>query len=167
MNRWHVIYTKTGAENLARGQLEAQKFHVYFPQFAQNIRHARKDKRIIAPLFPRYIFVRFDPMRRRWRCINGTRGVSYLITMNEIPSALPEGIVEEIMARETKDHLINVSDQAPYINGDRLEITSGAFTKQVGAFLRMERQDRIVMLLKLLGKNIEVHLRSESVRAFA
>ena len=167
MNRWHVIYTKVGAENLAQGQLEAQNFRVYFPRCAQNVRHARKEKRIIAPLFPRYIFVRFDPMRRRWRCINGTRGVSYLLTMNEFPSAVPEGIVEEIIARETNDRLINVSDQAPYNNGDRLEVTSGVFTKQVGAFLRMERQDRIVLLLKLLGRNMEVHFRSESVRAFA
>jgi transcriptional antiterminator RfaH len=44
------------------------------------LRHARKLTAVEAPLFPRYLFISFDPRRDQWRKVNGTFGVSHLVT---------------------------------------------------------------------------------------
>ena len=167
MKRWYVVHTQPGSEILAQGQLENQGFQTYSPRYLKTVRHARSEKRIISPLFPRYIFVEIDVEHQRWRSINGTRGVSYLLTMGERPSAVPNGVVEEIMARESEDCLIKVTEEIPYKTGEIIEITSGVLTDYVGNFLRMDKQKRIVILLELLGRNVEVRLPSDMLRAYA
>jgi len=167
MIRWYVAYTQPGKENLAAGQLAAQGFKTYLPKYRKTVRHARKVTDIKAPLFPRYIFVAFDLDLSRWRAINGTRGISYLLTMGEKPSAVPTGVVEEIKSRETQDQLIELEPNVPYDPGDSLEITSGALTRQVGNFIRVDTNQRIVMLLELLGRELEVRLQPEDVQAYA
>jgi len=167
MKRWYVVHTQPGSEILAQGQLENQGFRTYFPRFLKKVRHARSEKNVIAPLFARYIFVEIDMELQRWRSINGTRGVSYLLSMGERPSAVPNGVVEEIMSRESDDRLIQISEEIPYKTGEIIEITSGALADHVGNFLRMDKQKRIVMLLELLGRNVEVRLTSDTVRAYA
>ena len=87
--------------------------------------------------------------------------------MGERPSAVPNGVVEEIISRESNDRLIQISEKVPYNAGEVIEITSGALTDQIGNFLRMDKQKRIVMLLELLGRNVEVRLPPETVRAYA
>jgi transcriptional antiterminator RfaH len=167
MKRWYVVHTQPGSEILAQGQLENQYFRTYFPRFLKTTRHARSEKRVISPLFPRYVFVEIDMQHQRWRSINGTRGVSYLLSMGERPSAVPNGVVEEITARESDDRLIQIHEKTPHHTGEIVEITSGALTDQVGSFLRMDKQKRVVMLLEFLGRNVEVRLPPETVRTCA
>jgi transcriptional antiterminator RfaH len=167
MKRWYVVHTQPGSEILAQGQLENQDFRTYFPRFLKTTRHARSEKRVISPLFPRYVFVEIDMQHQRWRSINGTRGVSYLLSMGERPSAVPNGVVEEITARESDDRLIQIHEKTPHHTGEIVEITSGALTDQVGSFLRMDKQKRVVMLLEFLGRNVEVRLPPERVRTCA
>jgi transcriptional antiterminator RfaH len=167
MKRWYVVHTQPGSEILAQGQLENQDFRTYFPRFLKTTRHARSEKRVISPLFPRYVFVEIDMQHQRWRSINGTRGVSYLLSMGERPSAVPNGVVEEITARESDDRLIQIHEKTPHHTGEIVEITYGALTDQVGSFLRMDKQKRVVMLLEFLGRNVEVRLPPETVRTCA
>ena len=167
MTRWYVAYTQPGKENLAAGQLIAQGFKTYLPKYQKKIRHARKVKNIRAPLFPRYLFVEIDLDRRPWRAINSTRGISYLLTMGENPSAVPSGIVEEIKSRESQQKLIELEPFTTYDPGDCVEITTGALSRQVGNFIRVDTNQRIVMLLQLLGRELEVRLQPGDVQAYA
>lgn len=167
MKRWYVAYTQPGAEILADGQLRNQGFKTFLPKCLKTVSHARKVKEIIAPLFPRYIFVELDLGKHRWRSINGTRGISYLLSMGEHPSAVPVGIVEEIMTRATPGNLIDVPPEVPFEAGEVIEITTGALADQVGNFIRVDARQRVVMLLKLLGREVEIRVQSETVRAFA
>ena len=166
MSTWYVVYTQPGAEMLARGELEKQGFEVYCPRYSRNARHARSVKRSILALFPRYLFVRIDLTSQRWRSINGSRGVSYIITMNERPCAVPDGVVEKIKEHENAEQFIEVPKLIPFKPGESLEISSGAFAKQVGSFLRLDKDNRIIVLLGMLGRNVEVRLQTEAVRAF-
>ena len=164
---WSVVYTQRGKEIFAQQELINQGFSVYVPRCKKIARHARTIKNIIVPLFPRYIFVQIDRKQQRWRNINATRGVSYLLTMNELPARVPDEIVKEIKLRETEDGLIKLPKKQLYKTGEIIEIKAGALTDQVGKFLRMDPRDRVVLLMQLMGRNMEVHLQRENVRAFA
>ncbi len=167
MRRWYVAYTHVGAENLAEGHLARQGFEAYLPRYVKQVRHARKSRAVKAPLFPRYIFVSIDLETQRWRAINGTQGISHLVAMGSRPNAVPDGVVEEIQCREGDDRLIEVWETPPFETGDAVEVTSGALAEQVGRFLRADTAERVVLLMDILGRGIEVKLPNETVRAYA
>ena len=60
MNRWYVAQTHAQAEAKALLNLARQGFQSYLPQYVKRRRHARRVEWVKAPLFPRYLFVRFD-----------------------------------------------------------------------------------------------------------
>src|SRR5277367_4580277 len=78
--RWFLVQTQAKREFGAALQLEAQEFRIFLPHVLKTVRHARKTRTIKAAAFPGYLFVALDIRRDRWRSINGTIGVSRLIT---------------------------------------------------------------------------------------
>lgn len=167
MQRWFAVHTHSGAEALAQGNLERQGFTTYLPRWLKTRRHARRQTRIKTPLFPRYLFVRFDPDRTRWRSINGTYGVSHLVRMGGKPSPLPHGVISEIRARENEDGLVNVAERPDFESGEAVRVTTGPFADQSGIFECMDDRQRIVILLGILGREIRVPMPRGSVASFA
>lgn len=96
--RWYVAQTRARQERLALMNLEAQKFEVFLPQILKTTRHARRHRLVKSAVFPGYLFVRLDPDQHRWRSVNGTIGVSRLLTANERPTPAPIGVVEALMS---------------------------------------------------------------------
>ena len=166
MKRWYVVYTRTGMEGIAVGHLENQGYTVYLPQRLKERRHARRIDTIKAPLFPRYLFVKLDLSTDRWTAINGTYGVKYLVAIGDLPSAVPQGVVEAISARENSKGLVEVIESCPFTKGDVLEITHGALVDQTGVFKCDNDKQRVTLLLNLLGREMEVCLPANAVCAF-
>lgn len=164
MEQWYVAQTQVRGEERARANLEHQGFRTYLPRYRREIRHARRREVVRAPLFPGYIFVRFDPAAARWRSVNGTFGVSRLVCHGDQPAALPPGVVEEIAAREGQDGLIPLAPRA-FRKGEALRIVSGALADCLGFFERMADHDRVILLLDLLGRRVRVQAPLESVAA--
>lgn len=167
MKRWYVVYTRMGMERMALGHLERQGYTAYLPQRLKERRHARRIDTIKTPLFPRYLFVELDTETDRWHAINGTYGVGYLVTMGDRPSAVPSGIVESIRARENNAGLVEIDEPCPYAKGEVVEITRGAFAAQTGIFKTDDDKQRITLLLSVLGRETEVRLPANAVRAYA
>jgi len=166
MKRWYAVYTRTGMERMALGNLELQGYAAYLPLRAKERRHARTVDTIKAPLFPRYLFVALDMATDGWRAINGTYGVSYLVTMGERPSAVPSGIVEAIRNRENDEGLVEVAEPCPYSEGEVVAITRGALADQTAIFKCGDDRQRVTLLLSLLGREMEVRLPTSAVRAY-
>ena len=81
--RWFVAMTAPRKERLAATQLDNQHYRSFLPLQLETRRHARKFTTVLAPVFPRYLFVILDVDRQRWRSVNGTLGVQRLITDGE------------------------------------------------------------------------------------
>lgn len=167
MIRWYVVYTHQGAEKLAEGHLQRQGFTTYLPLCRKITRHARRVANITAPLFPRYLFVAIDMAAQRWRAINGTFGVNHIVSMGERPQALPDGVVDEIKAREAEEGLVDVMQDPPFEAGQTVQLTGGALADQVGLFQRLGEKDRVSVLLDMLGRKLEVQVPLQTVRAYA
>src|ERR1044071_3749272 len=78
--RWYAVYSQPHRETRAQQQLTAQGFTVFLPLYRKTVRHARKLTTVSAPFFPRYLFVALDLSLDQWRSVNGTFGVTSLIT---------------------------------------------------------------------------------------
>ena len=77
--RWFVARVLAHQENRAQFNLHRLGFRSFLPRLRRTIRHARKLRDTLNPLFPGYIFIVIDLSKQRWRSINGTFGVASLI----------------------------------------------------------------------------------------
>ena len=154
--RWYVVHSQPGREFKAQKQLARQGFRTFLPRFAKTVRHARKTKVVSAALFPRYLFIELDIERDRWRSVNGTIGVANLVMGGELPTAVPRGIVEALLAACRPDGFIDLSER--FAIGDRVRLLSGPFADLVGELARFDGAGRVTVLLKLLGGEVPVRV---------
>lgn len=167
MQLWYAAHTQPKGETLAADNLRRQGFDAYLPRYLRRRRHARRVDWAAVPLFPRYLFVRMDIEQVRWRAIHSTFGVQHLVCHGETPAALPAGIVEDIQAREDIGGLVAVKVAPPFAKGEAVQVTEGAFAEQVGLFDGMTDDERVSILLTLLGREIKVRVPVYTVRAYA
>ena len=158
MKNWYVAHTQPRAEQLAKAQLERQDFTVYLPRHLKRRSHARKVDQVAAPLFPRYLFVEMDLSVARWRAIHSTRGIQYLVCHGEEPAPVPAGIVDQIRARQDAGGYVRLLDPNRLSVGEPLKVVSGAFAGHDALFQCVSDNERIVVLLNLLGRPVRTAL---------
>ena len=167
MEHWYVVHTQPRGESLALANLNNQGLKTYLPRHLKRRRHARRTEWVPAPLFPNYLFVRFDIDQTRWRAIHSTFGVRYLVCNGELPAPVPHGIVEEIQSCEDDAGVVVVSKQAPFDKGELVQIMTGAMCDQVGLFDCATDNERVFILLDLLGRKVRVRVPLDTVSSYA
>jgi len=157
--RWYVARTQTSRDSFAAENLQGIGFRVYAPTFRRTIRHARKTRQVLAPLFPGYLFVIADLSRDRWRSVNGAAGVASLIMNTDLPTPVPHGVVEAIIERG--DLLLQSRGAGASMEvGQSFKIRSGPFTDRICRLERLDQHDRVQVLLEIMGGKIMVQLRA-------
>ncbi len=106
--RWFAARTLPYRENSAQFNLHRMGFRSFFPTVRRTVRHARKLRNVLAPLFPGYAFVILDLSRDRWRSVNGSIGVASLIMGAERPIPVPCGIVEALVIATEASGLVRL-----------------------------------------------------------
>jgi transcription elongation factor/antiterminator RfaH len=159
--RWFLVHTQPRSERKAEMHLAAQGFRTHFPQIQKTIRHARQLRTVRAPLFPRYMFLILDLGRDRWLSVRSTVGVSSLITCQDRPIPVPEGIVEALIARTDEANLtLFETDLTP---GQTVRIVSGPFADFVGTLERLDAAGRVRVLLTMMGTAVPVALHRSAL----
>ncbi len=167
MRRWYVVNTRFREEHLAKVNLRRQGFETYLPQYLKRRRHARKTEWLPAPLFSRYLFVALDVAVVRWRAVQSTIGVHRLICRGDSPLPTPRGVVEEIRSREDENGMVEMLSRRTFSNGQSVQVISGALCDRVGLFDCPTDDERVVILLDMLGRETRVHMPLEAIRACA
>ncbi len=148
--RWYVATTLPHRERLAEANLANQNYRSFLPIHVETRRHARQFRTVLAPVFPRYIFVILDVGQQRWRSVNGTLGVQRLITDGERPLAVAHGVVETLVqSSDQRGALIYEADNLAI--GDRVRLVAGPFAGSLGTLQRLDGSGRVQVLLDLLG----------------
>ncbi|MEN8236893.1 MAG: transcription termination/antitermination NusG family protein [Pseudomonadota bacterium] len=155
MKQWYVVHTHVNKEQIALENLERQNFHSYYPVYKKQRKHARKVETVRAPLFPRYLFVEFDPETDRWLSIQSTIGVSHLICHGIHPTPVPAEIIEAIQQREIEPGLIELTPPA-LKPGQKLLITKGPFEGYQALFESASDNQRITILLSYMNQHLKV-----------
>ena len=161
--RWFVVHTRAHAEKQAEAHLRNQGFTTYLPCYRKRRSHARRIEIVHAPVFPRYLFIQMDEQSAPWRAVRSTVGVVDIVRLGERPAPVPVGIVEAIQIREDGDGLVCVAPQGLFSKGERLHIAAGAFQGQTGLFECAADEERVVVLLELLGRDIRVSVPAMDV----
>lgn len=163
--RWYVVQSQPHKELRAGMNLENQGFRSFLPRLRKTTRHARRTSTLLAPLFPRYLFVSLDLGRDRWRSVYGTFGVSRLVTSGAWPTPVPPGLVEELVAVAERCGAIDLRDALT--PGDRVRFLTGPFADMIGRLVHLDDAGRARVLLEMLGSEREVSAGSETLAPVA
>ena len=167
MKNWFVANTRTRSEALAQANLVNQGFETYLPQYNHQRRHARRVDYVRAPLFPRYLFVRMDLEKDHWRPVLSTIGVQSLVSNGLEPAAVPDGIIEEIRSREAENGLVSLTDLRQFRNGEAITLDRGPFAGREGLFDSKSDDQRVIVLLNIMGRPVRVRIPMEDIQAHA
>lgn len=162
--RWYVVQTQMNAEHKAAANLARQGFDCYLPRYLKRRRHARKVETVAAPLFPRYMFVAVGDSQP-WRSIRSTIGVSHLVCRGDEPTPVPDGVVDQIRGREGEDGFIKLDERPAFAAGDKVRVLEGAFAGCVALCEGMAPNDRVMILLDLLGRKARVIAMGDTLAA--
>jgi transcriptional antiterminator RfaH len=154
--RWYVVHTQPQREVQAAQQLENQDYRVFLPRFFKSRRHARKFETVLAPLFPRYMFIVLNLGRDRWRSVNGTYGVDRLLMRSGEPEPVPLGLVEQLTAAADANDAVRFSIGLK--QGQTVRVTSGPFAELMGKLESLDDQGRVRVLLEIMGGTVPVVL---------
>lgn len=162
--RWFVVHTQARAEDKARLNLDRQGFPTYLPRYLKRRRHAGRVDIVAVPFFPRYLFVAVDMATQRWRALHSTIGVSRLVCNGNEPAAVPDRVIAQL--RQGEDESGYLPMQRPrFAAGDRIKVLEGAFLDCFGFFEAATGEDRVAILLELLGRQVRVSLDADLISA--
>jgi transcriptional antiterminator RfaH len=161
-SQWYVAQVLSQKEGYAAEHLGRQGFQTFVPRFYKTRRHARKSETVLAPLFPGYIFVRFDIKMDRWLSVNSTRGVLRLVGPRQsAPQPVPARVIEHLRARCRAGVLTKISDSIK--PGDRIQINAGPLAGQMATIQALNDQRRVSVLLSLLGAEHSVLVNADQL----
>lgn len=158
---WYAVNTKARQEILAARNLQRLGVDSFLPQM--KISRMRRGIRsmVTAPLFPSYLFVRFD-LAIHYRAVNFTMGVRKVVSFGSTPVKVEDGLIESIKGRLTDGYV--VVEPASLVPGQPVRIQEGPFQGLQAVFERpMNDQGRIMLLLHALSYQARVVVDLESV----
>lgn len=161
---WYIVRTHARAEVKAALNLERQGFSTYLPRYLKRRRHARRVEIVPAPLFPRYLFVAIDIASQRWRSIQSTFGVAQLVCNGDDPSMVSPMIVDQLRKREDGKGYIQLTRRG-FVQGEKIRVVDGVFSACLGLFEGMTDNERVTVLLDLLGRKVRVMIDLDAVAA--
>ena len=159
--RWYVVHTLPLREQSVQRYLENQQYRTFLPRYIKTVRHARRLKTIVAPLFSRYLFIVLHLRRDRWRSVNGTYGVATLVMQGDNPLPVVSGAVETILASSTSGGEVRFcSEMKP---GQRVRLIAGPFAEQLGILEHLDNSGRVLVLLEMMSGRIPVKLKRSDI----
>ncbi len=145
---WYLLRTKPGKERWVHDQLTGMLSEVFLPLLEAKTPRWGKMAWTVGPLFPCYLFARFD-LQARYFDIKYLPGVNGFVSAGNDPLAVPLAVIDEIRRRGT-DGVIRIED--PVLGrGDRVRVVEGPFRGFEAIFQRyLSGAERVAILLNTI-----------------
>jgi transcriptional antiterminator RfaH len=159
---WYLVYTKPQQETKAKVNLERQGYETYLPLFKQFKRRQGRRLSVVVPLFPRYLFLHLDRHTDNWAPIRSTLGVVSTVKYGHEPARAPDELIDYLRSRETAEGMQRVIPDEIQA-GRRVRVIEGGLMGFEGVFLARSSEERVVVLLEIMGKVARTTLPSEAL----
>lgn len=150
--RWYAVCCKPRQEAIAEVNLLRQSYHVYLPRIHMRLRRRGHWIDAIEVLFPRYIFIRLDPLLRSTASVRSTRGVVGLVRFGGQPATVPNEVMDTLLQREDAGSGLHQDQRPLFGTGEAIKLVDGPLTGMDGVFAQQDGDKRVIVLLELMGK---------------
>ena len=159
--KWFVAQVKPNAHFKAKKNIERQGFETFLPLVESTRRKSKKFANHLIPLFPGYIFVSFEADNFKWYSINNTFGVKKLIAFENKPKRISSGFVHSLKSRcDEEGKLMEMSNIKI---GNKIRVLHGPFTEIIGEIENIKPENRITILLDMLGQKTRATVKHSSI----
>lgn len=162
---WYCIHTKPLKERQVAAFLhERLGLEAYFPRLRREKTIRRVRRVVTSPLFPRYLFCRFDPVSH-YRPVRYAPEMTDIVSFGGHPAIVGDAMIAELKswAGEAVD-LISI--QLDFRPGDRVEIVDGPMCGLPAVILHNNNSDRVAVLLSILECGAQLNIsRTQLARA--
>ena len=154
---WYVIQTKPRKEKEATSYLSTKGVDIFSPlmeTFA--LKNGRMDKEL-KPLFPGYIFGKFD-LQQNYPLVRWGRGVKKILGLGGYPTPVSEEVIEIIKERTDPEGVVR--EKQNFKANDLIRIKTGPLKDLLAIFDRwVSDSERVRILLNLIGYQpaVEIH----------
>ena len=159
---WYLVYCKPRQESVARENLLRQGYQTYLPVMRDVRRRQGKRVPLIAPMFPRYLFIHLNRQTDNWAPIRSTLGVVSIVRFGRAAARVPDDLITLLRSREDLQG-IQILPAEGYKPGSRVRITQGGFAGYEGIFQVASGRDRVTVLLDVLGRKARTTVDSASI----
>lgn len=157
---WFALYVRSHFERAVEQGLRGKGYQAFSP-FYQTIRkRSGRTKVLDLPLFPGYVFCRFNPQKRL--PILTTPGIVNVLGQGNIPEPVK---LSEIQSIQTVAESGRSVQPWPFLHcGQKIRIEAGPLSGTEGTLLRVKNELRLVVSVTLLQRAMAVELDQEFVR---
>jgi transcriptional antiterminator RfaH len=151
--RWFAVCCKPREEAIAQENLERQGFRVYLPRICIQRRRRGKWVEVVEALFPRYVFIRVNPMERSTAPVRSTRGAVGLVRFGGQPAVIADEEMEALFRRENAQAGLHQDERPLFKAGQAVRLVDGPLAGMEGVFAEEDGDKRVAVLLQFLGKD--------------
>lgn len=164
---WYCLHTKPLKEEPVASYCAAQLgLQTYFPRLRQ-YRVIRRQRRFVTrPLFPRYLFCRFDPATL-YRAVRYAPEVLEIVSHGSIPTLVADNLIENLQSWAGNE--VDIITLQPTLRiGDEVEVTCGPLQGLSGKILNEpEERARVTILLSFLQNGAQLSVDRADLRKIA
>lgn len=155
---WYVIRTKPRSEELAQSYLNCHGVTTFLPWMQSFTHRSGKD---LNPLFPGYLFARFD-VQESYPLVRWGKGVNTILGYGRCPTPLADDVIDIIKSKTDGENIVKIAYQLNKY--DCVRIRSGPLKDLLGIFDRwVSDSGRVRILLNLIGYQASVDLHYSQV----
>jgi transcriptional antiterminator NusG len=152
---WFAIKVKSRHEKLVSEALKNKGYEQYLPLYAHRSQSGKRTPEThYLPLFPSYVFCRFNP---RYRVpILTTRGVIQIVSYGPEPAEIDAEDIESIRAVTYSG--VEISP-CPYIAaGDEVTIRGGPLDGVDGLMVKHKSAGRVIISIHMIQRSVSVEV---------
>jgi len=159
--QWFGVHTRSNHEKVTATVLSHKGYEHYLPTYKSKKRWSDRVVETDKPLFPGYVFCRFDPKVRL--PILTTPGVISVVGFGNDPAPIDNAEIEAVQA------VINSglhAEPCPFLReGQHIRVTQGSLTGLEGILVRKKSEWRMVVSIAMLQRSISVEIDREWIDA--
>ena len=157
---WYALRVKSHFERTSTTFLNAKGIETYLPVYRELRKWSDRSKLTEVPLFPGYVFARFDVERKL--PIITTPGVVHIVPPHSAPAEVDAAELNAV--RTAVESGVQVGPY-PFLEiGQRVVIERGSMTGLEGILIESKRNLRLVISVSLLQRSVAVAIDRDWVR---
>ena len=160
MHSWYAIHVRSKFEQAVSAALSGKGYDEYLPLYRSRRKWSDRSKDLDLPLFPGYLFCRFDVQVRL--PILTTPGVISIVGTGRIPIAISDREIDAIQTVVGSGLHLHPWPQLAV--GSRVAIEQGPLKGLEGVTLDIKKKHHLFISVPLLQRSVSVEIDREWVR---
>jgi transcription antitermination factor NusG len=157
---WFALQTRSRYEHFVAAMLRGKGYELFLPVYTSQRRWSDRMRNLELPLFPGYLFCRFNPLDRFPIVV--TPGVLQVVGIGKNPVPIADA---EIVALQTAVQSGLPREPWPFLQiGQRVRVECGPLCGLEGILTGFKGHHRLVLSVTLLQRSVAVQVEESWVR---